>query len=420
MPKLAMQFRKSGQREERRRRVLSDDRTSTEEVSGAESPDAPTNESGAAGASRQTRSYSEHAHPERQPRVIDFVPSKAWALALLFLGGVAMLAGVLALHAQLGNLREPFTAEELAPFQLSSRGSLASWYSAWLLAGAACGSLLLYSLRRHRVDDYRGYYRVWLWAGALLMLASVDAVAGLHLALRRLLVVASGTTLHASGDLWWIAVLGTVYAALGVRLLFEVKASRGTFAAILLAGACYGVAIAARFGAITQWTPDVIEMLQHGAVLAGHLLVVLAVGVNLRYVLLDIQGLLPPRAERPRKQRKTRQSAKSDAKADSGEPAKRPRTSRRSDLEPVAKSTDETKSSSSSSGPKLAAKTRASAASPAAKTKSPSSDSDDDGLDQVAEEAREIGMDPAAYASLSKSERRRLRKQHRRSGRRAA
>ena len=42
------------------------------------------------------------------------------------------------------------------------------------------GSLLIYSIRRHKLDDYRGHYRWWLVAGIAWLVMSVDAITGLH------------------------------------------------------------------------------------------------------------------------------------------------------------------------------------------------------------------------------------------------
>ncbi len=40
--------------------------------------------------------------------------------------------------------------------------------------------LLIYSIRRHRIDDYRGRYRVWLGAALACLMLSANSVAGLH------------------------------------------------------------------------------------------------------------------------------------------------------------------------------------------------------------------------------------------------
>ena len=47
-----------------------------------------------------------------------------------------------------------------------------------LLASATC--LLIYSIRRHRIDDFRGRYRIWLAASAACLVLSANSVAGLH------------------------------------------------------------------------------------------------------------------------------------------------------------------------------------------------------------------------------------------------
>ena len=54
-------------------------------------------------------------------------------------------------------------------------GSLASWFASTLLMWTAAGAVLTFLIRRHRTDDYRGSYYVWLWATIALVLASIAA-----------------------------------------------------------------------------------------------------------------------------------------------------------------------------------------------------------------------------------------------------
>src|SRR5205823_14278964 len=52
----------------------------------------------------------------------------------------------------------------IAAFDLDGEGSLGAGFSAALLALSGVTAVLIYTLRRHRLDDYRGRYRLWLWA----------------------------------------------------------------------------------------------------------------------------------------------------------------------------------------------------------------------------------------------------------------
>jgi hypothetical protein len=101
---------------------------------------------------------------------------------------------------------------------------------------------IIHSLRRHRVDDVRGRYRVWRWIAAGALLGSVNAVVGVHQFIARA-AVALG---------WSITALGASADALA--------------------------------GALP---------------LVGHTLILAALMVYARYVVLDVQGLIEHKPRRP-------------------------------------------------------------------------------------------------------------------------
>ena len=44
--------------------------------------------------------------------------------------------------------------------------SLGSWFASLLLLAAGLLAIVTYSVRRYKADDYHGHYHVWLWAAA--------------------------------------------------------------------------------------------------------------------------------------------------------------------------------------------------------------------------------------------------------------
>ena len=108
--------------------------------------------------------YSDAAGVENHPQVTDFIPRRYTSIAML-VGVGAVSTAVLAAALLRGADRSPRRGIRSGEaFDLSSTGSIASWIAAvvTLLASAAC--MLTYSIRRHRIDDFRGRYRVWLGA----------------------------------------------------------------------------------------------------------------------------------------------------------------------------------------------------------------------------------------------------------------
>ena len=198
----------------------------------------------------------------------------------------------------------------IAAFDLGGKGSLAAWFSSLLLLAASLVAVLVYSVRRHQVDDYRGRYRVWLWAALCWFLMASDAAASLHEGFRDLVTLLTGTALLGDGSIWWVIGYALLLGAIGVRLLLDMWPCRLSTAALLAAGGAYAAAVPLRLGWLSVEDPVRRVMVLQGAVMGGHLLLLLAMGLHLRYVLADARGLLPPRREEGRQTKREKGHAK--------------------------------------------------------------------------------------------------------------
>ncbi|MDA0660422.1 MAG: hypothetical protein O3C60_16495 [Planctomycetota bacterium] len=151
-------------------------------------------------------------------------------------------------HLQRGNL-EKMSGLALPWLDLHRVDSLATWMytvTLWLCVGWAA---FLYQLRRHRIDDYRGRYRLWVWLAVLWGLASFDVVVGMHDTCRALAnrYLAQGVLPEwaSSGNLYMVIGL-----PLGIRLgreVWECRTARFTFAAAFV---CYALALVPGF---SEW-----------------------------------------------------------------------------------------------------------------------------------------------------------------------
>ncbi len=203
-----MDFRRSGQRDERRRRVLLEETgvaAEGDELAAAASE--PVTESP---SSEPARRYSEAALSPRQPRVIDLIPTRRWTNLVLLLSLLSSVAGLEGAYGYLALRQWPTGPLPYGALDLSTHGSVATWLTAAWLGISAVMGILTYQIRRYRVDDYRGRYRMWYWMVPMLLLGSVDAVAGIqqtvrtarardtrHSAVRQY----SGGLVHGRGDL---------------------------------------------------------------------------------------------------------------------------------------------------------------------------------------------------------------------------
>ena len=296
-------------RSDRRRRVLK------EEVRSASGSRATLRADMGEDAPR----YSDAAGVENHPQVTDFVPRRYSTIALLGIFGVAATAVSAALHYFALPIAVSHGMYSWAAFDLTARGNLTEWLAAVVLFMASGFCVLTYSIRRHRIDDYRGRYRVWLGAALACLVLSANSVTGLHVVLSDVLTRATGWSALREGAAWWMALAGLPLAWIFVRVLLDIRECR--IGAALLAGAaiCYGVSAASFLG----YGPTVDAQLQPiviaAPLLLGHWLLFTAIVANARFVVLDAQGLVTVRrkskAKRAANTTETKQAARKSSPA---------------------------------------------------------------------------------------------------------
>jgi hypothetical protein len=390
-----MEFRRSGPLDERRRRVLMD------EIASPAEGDQITAPTGA--AKGPVRAYHEAVLSQRQPRVTDLLPVRPLWVVVALLLGLTGIATIEAIHVHAASL-PPFEGSQLlAPLVATTAGSLAAWFASALLGLAAVLAVIVFSIRAHRIDDYRGRYRVWLWTAAALAWLSIDAVTGLHNALGLALTLVTGKpvvtgSLEAGCTLTWIAVYGLVFGSLGLRLMFELWSSRLSLTALLVAGFLYFDAALFELEVLQPPIALIDGLIESMLTLLGHFSLLAAVGFYARHVLLDASGRLKVNINAERKSKAKRAKLKVVKTEEKPQPAASPAPSKSN--EPVKFG---------------APAANATAAKPAASIAKSNLSAPIDDEDDEEDEDDEYGG-----SNLSKSERRRLKKVARREQRRAA
>lgn len=245
--------------------------------------------------------YGDAEFLDQQPRLSDLVPQRPLALILLFLGGVTVIVGLECMYAWLPDLAA-WSGSRLATIDLAGPSNLGTWFSSLLLLAASVVAIIVYTLRRHKTDDYHGRYRVWLWAGGCWFLLATDATARLHEGFQEILTAATGTRLLGDGSVWWVGTWFLLLTAIGVRLLVDTWSCRLSSTALILGWICYVTAFAAHLGWLLPDGRDQI-LLRQGAEMTGNLLLLAAMTLHARYVLADARGLLPRKesAAKPKK-----------------------------------------------------------------------------------------------------------------------
>ena len=251
--------------------------------------------------------YCEAASVENHPQVTDFVPRRYRTLTLLAAGGLASVAGLGVLDRWSTAVAQTLGRNTTAPLDFAAPGSLASWMAAVLLLVISVVCLLVYSIRRHRIDDFRGRYRVWRMAALAGAVLSINSVTGLHRVLADAAAHYTSWWMLRDGAVWWLVAVGVPVTWLLVRALGDVRECRLAAAALTTAVAAYVAALASYLG----WLPVALSALGEplvtgGLTLVGHWLALVAAMAYARYVVLDAQGLIT--------------HARSSGPASSGEP----------------------------------------------------------------------------------------------------
>jgi hypothetical protein len=271
--------------DDRRRRLLSEDPNASE---------TPRTRSNAAGP---PLGYAEAARRQHQWHVTDLVPLRGWLHALLFLSGCAAIGAVGSAYWFV-----PGAADGRWPLlDLAQDGSLAAWLGAAWLACAAPLALVIFAVRRHRLDDYRGRYRMWLYLIPALLWLSLEQTAALHSTVREGLQAATGWTFFAASALpYWPLTLATLLGALGVRLAFETRrcslATAGVVAALLIGFAGLAVELNWVQLEVGRTRTTALVTLQLSAVLV----LLASLGAYARHVVLAAEGQLTVRVKKPR------------------------------------------------------------------------------------------------------------------------
>jgi hypothetical protein len=255
------------------------------------------------------RRYNTAALQALDAPLVTYVPQRTYSLVLWFLLGLVPVLGLLAADVQLETIRRVVGAKGARPFDLQADGNLVTWFSSLAYGLATLIMLGIYTVRRHRRDDYRGRFTVWRWAIAAALIISVDATAGLHETWRGLCQAATNRPLVASESIWWVGVWFTIFGAAIVRLMLEMSGSRAAVTWMSVASVCYlwtGL-VELRWAPITNsYGADVSQV---AGLMLGHHFMLFSFVTYARHVVLEAMGIdqTPKKTMRPKSRKSSDQ-----------------------------------------------------------------------------------------------------------------
>ena len=272
-------------RTDRRRRVL------REEVVTSVTATAPQSLESTEGTTpeRKQRRYFSKAKRRHQPRLTDLIPVRTLPLCLIGIGLLAMLSLMCWLDYF---IRTSADLTTFAAFLFGEQASIANWMQSTGMLVTAAICYLIYVLRSHRCDDYRGTYRIWCGLALICLFASATS----HISV-------TPAILYGFDHLSWaeqinieilLKIAGIVTVLLvSVRIWFELRHSRLAMSTFYIAVIAYFGNVFLSNGVLRAALNEVIfENAKGGLLLIAHFAWLYGVLLFARYVYLDAHGLI--------------------------------------------------------------------------------------------------------------------------------
>lgn len=216
-------------RTDRRRRLLRDNGDDETQPAGAtrrshRKTDAEVGQD-SLGAKRKA-GYSQDVRKACGQRLVQLIPVRRRSYAAVCLISLLIPGFLLAMHywihvtGQLPWWRHPLAVA----LDVGHPHSIAAWLSSqlWLLCLAA--TVLTFQLRRHKLDDYNGEYRLWFWLVLTCLVASVDATTSITKLFAQALDRWTQLNIGWSGPAVVDSTLAVLIGMLGLRMCSELKA----------------------------------------------------------------------------------------------------------------------------------------------------------------------------------------------------
>ncbi len=186
-------------------------------------------------ARNPNETYGKRVNRRLRGRWFSLVPVRRRSLGLVtgVVGGFVILL-VFAHHSCVTSSWFANHPNVARPLRLDRPDSFGHWILCVLLAASAGISFLIYQLRRHRSDDFRGHYRLWRLLTFVLVAASLHSLVGLVGWLGAILDSFVGKRVALTGSDWLRLMLLFGSAILALRVVAEVRKSRWALLFVLL------------------------------------------------------------------------------------------------------------------------------------------------------------------------------------------
>jgi hypothetical protein len=175
-------------------------------------------------------------------------------------------------------------------FNLRSTHSIGHWLTCQLWMLTALAAWMIFQLRRHKLDDYRARYRIWIVLAIAALFSSFDASSSF---LGLLGMSIDNWTRREIGYGGWPLVLATfasLIGVMGIRLCNELRSAPGSVACWMIGLVAWATSALLGTGLIkTSIDPTTIDLIVGGCWLGGILCVFQSAGIYLRQTYVHAQ-----------------------------------------------------------------------------------------------------------------------------------
>jgi hypothetical protein len=237
------------------------------------------------------RSYSFDDQSASYAVACRLLPHRLLSIVAWLFAGITVTATLAVAETNSPALCQWLGIQELPAIQSASPNSVCAWLSNIMLIVAALLCWLIYGLRRHRLDDFRGKYRRWLAATGVCILASLLLSTNSHHSLAHVAATVSGFTALSDHAMWWLLPAALIVGWVSIRVAFDMRRCRFGIFSLFVAAGLFLSALAGYFNilptTLVEFSPSAIMQL------AGHVWVVIALLAQVRYILLEASGEIP-------------------------------------------------------------------------------------------------------------------------------
>lgn len=175
-------------------------------------------------------------------------------------------------------------------FHLRSPHSIAQWLTCQLWMLTAVAAWMIFQLRRHKLDDYRARYRIWVVLAIAAALSSFEASSSALMLLGMSIDSWAKKEIGYAGFPLVLASVASVVGVFGIRLCGELKSAPMSVVSWIAGLIAWGLAALLGSGLLKlSWSPITTDLVVGGCLLGGILAVFQAAGIYLRQTYIHAQ-----------------------------------------------------------------------------------------------------------------------------------